>query len=614
MNKKGSLNISSENIFPIIKKWLYSEHDIFLRELVSNSCDAITKLKALASLNEAALTEEELKVVVKFDKENSLLIVEDNGIGMTYDEVDKYINEIAFSGAESFVEKFKDSSNDEQIIGHFGLGFYSAFMVSKKVTIDTLSYKEGFSPVLWSSEGDASYEMSEGTRTTRGTTITLYLSEDGEEFKNEYKIKNVLNKYCSFMPHPIYFESLGEVIDAQDDAEDEGEIKPINTVRPLYTKNPSEITDEEYMDFYRTTFADFKEPLFHIHLNMEYPFNLKGILYFPKIQEDVESLEGRVKLYNSQVFVADNIKEVIPEYLLLLKGVIDCPDLPLNVSRSFLQNDGFVRKISDYISKKVSDKLTGLFKTERENYNTYWKDMNIFVKYGCLKDEKFYEKIKTALIFENTDGSFVSLDEMCPKDKETTVYYVTDREKQASYTRLLLDEGKRVIVLDERIDAAFIGLIESKNEKLKLKRVDSSVDSLKEESESAVSEEVIEKMSSAFKAALNIENLKLEISKLKSKSVSSLIVESEESRRLKDMMKMYSMGAGGMDLPSDEVLVLNENNDLVKNIMDDAYEGETKDLVINQLYDLARLGTGTLTAEDMDKFIARSNEILYKAL
>lgn len=612
MNKKGSLNINSENIFPIIKKWLYSEHDIFVRELVSNSCDAITKLKALSSLGEVSIGDEELKVTVKFDKENSLLIVEDNGIGMTYEEVDKYINEIAFSGAESFVEKFKDSSNDEQIIGHFGLGFYSAFMVSEKVTIDTLSYKDGSKAVLWSSDGDASYEMSEGSRTTRGTTITLYLSEDGDEFKNEYKIKNVLNKYCSFMPHPIYFENLE--VESQEDADGEKTPTPINTVKPLYTKNPSAVTDEEYMEFYRTTFADFKEPLFHIHLNMDYPFNLKGILYFPKIQEDVESLEGRIKLYNSQVFVADNIKEVIPEYLLLLKGVIDCPDLPLNVSRSFLQNDGFVRKISDYISKKVSDKLNGLFKTERENYETYWKDMNIFVKYGCLKDDKFYEKIKGALIFEKTDGGFESIEELISKDEETTVYYVTDREQQASYTRLLLDEGKKVVVLDERIDSAFIGLMESKNEKLKLKRVDSSVDSLKEEAEGAVSEELLEKVSSIFKSILNREELNLEISKLKSKSVSSLIVESEESRRLKDMMKMYSMGTGGMDLPSDETLVLNENHTLVKNVMNDVYEGEVKELVVHQLYDLARLGAGSLTAEDMDKFIARSNEIMEKVI
>ncbi len=612
MNKKGNLTINSENIFPIIKKWLYSEHDIFLRELVSNACDAITKIKALKSLGEVSIEDEELKVTIQFDKENNHLIIKDNGIGMTYEEVDEYINEIAFSGAEKFVETFKDLSNDDQIIGHFGLGFYSAFMVSNRVTIDTLSYKENESPVLWVSEGDASFEMSEGSRTTRGTTITLQLSEDGDEFKNEYKIKNVLNKYCSFMPHPIYFETIGDKDKKEDDKETE--IKPINTVNPLYTKNASEITDEEYMDFYRSTFVDFKEPLFHIHLNMDYPFHLKGILYFPKISEDMESLEGRIKLYNSQVFVADNIKEVIPEYLLLLKGVIDCPDLPLNVSRSFLQNDGFVKKISDYISKKVSDKLVGLYKTERDNYESYWKDMNIFVKYGCLKDDKFYEKIKDAIIFENTDGQFDSLKDLVSTDEESIIYYATDREKQASYTRLLTDEGKKVIILDEKIDNAFIGLIESKNEKLKLKRVDSSVDSIKEDTESEIDAKAVEKITSDFKDLLSLENLKLEINKLKSKNISSLIVESEESRRVKDMMKMYSMGNSDVNLPSDEILILNENNNLVKKLVNNEYDEESKKLVITQLYDLARLGAGTLTANDMDAFISRTNEIMEKGL
>ncbi len=610
--QKGNLKISSENIFPIIKKWLYSEHDIFLRELVSNSCDAITKLKRLSTLGETTLeSDEELKITVKYDKEKQTIQIVDNGIGMTYDEVDEYINKIAFSGAEDFVNKFKDSAEEELIIGHFGLGFYSAFMVSEKVTIDTLSYKADAKPVFWTSDGDASFEMGDGTRTERGTTITLYLSEDGEEFKNEFKIKNILNKYCSFMPHPIYFEGAEE---PKTEGNEPVEIKPINTVTPLYVQNPSNISDEQYVEFYRNTFVDFKEPLFHIHLNMEYPFNLKGILYFPKITADMESFEGRVKLYNSQVFVADNIKEVIPEYLLLLKGVIDCPDLPLNVSRSFLQTDSFVRKISDYISKKVSDKLTALFKTERDKYESYWNDMHIFVKYGALKDEKFYDKVKDCLIFENSEGKFESLSELMDGDNETTIYYATDKNKQASYIKLLRDEDKKVVILGERIDSAFINLIESKNEKLKLVRVDSSVDSLKEEETSAVSDETKDKITESFKSILKLENLKLEINKLKSKSVSSLIVESEESRRMKDMMKMYSLGSESMNLPSDEVFVLNENNSLVKNIIEDKYDDESKEVVVNQLYDLARLSAGMLTADDMDKFIERSNKILEKSI
>ncbi len=601
---KGNLKISSENIFPIIKKWLYSEHDIFLRELVSNASDAITKLKRLSTVadNEIEISDE-LKIVVKYDDENKTISIEDNGIGMTYDEVNTFINEIAFSGAESFVNTFKDSSDKDQIIGHFGLGFYSAFMVASKVTIDTLSYKSGEKPVKWESNGDASFEMGEGSRATRGTLITLYLSDEGEEFKNEYKIKNILNKYCSFMPHNIYFEGK------EDESNKDEEVKPINTTTPLYAKNPSEITEEEYKEFYRNTFVDFKEPLFNIHLNMEYPFNLKGILYFPKITADMETLDGRIKLYNSQVFVADNIKEVIPEYLLLLKGVIDCPDLPLNVSRSFLQTDGFVKKISDYISKKVSDKLTGLFKTDRENYEKYWRDINIFVKYGCLKDDKFFEKVKNAIIFENIDGKFESLDEIKEgSDSEITIYYADDKNKQSSYIKLLTDENKKVVILEERIDSAFINLLESRDDKIKFKRVDASVDSLKSE-EFILNDEDKEKITEKFKKALKLDTLNIEINRLKSKSISSLIVESEESRRMSKMMKMYSMGSGA-DLPKNDVVVLNENNELIKNIMENKYDNDKEEIIINQIYDLARLSAGTLTANDMDEFVKRTNEIL----
>jgi molecular chaperone HtpG len=637
-NKKGSLSINSENIFPIIKKWLYSDHDIFLRELVSNACDAITKLRKLDMIGEFEEPEgNHYQVDVKVSPENKTIKIIDNGLGMTADEVEEYINQIAFSGAEDFLAKYKDKTNEDQIIGHFGLGFYSAFMVAEKVTIDTLSYQEGAVPVFWECDGGTEFTMNDGTRSERGTEITLYLGEDSVEFANEYRIREILNKYCSFMPEEIYFtnedakeeekEETPEVVNEDGTpVEGEGEEteakepeapKPINDTVPLWAKHPNECTEEEYKEFYRKVFMDFKEPLFWIHLNMDYPFNLKGILYFPRINTEYESIEGTIKLYNNQVFIADNIKEVIPEFLMLLKGVIDCPDLPLNVSRSALQNDGFVKKISDYITKKVADKLSGMCKTEKEEYEKYWDDISPFIKFGCLKDDKFNKKMKDYILFKNLDKKYVTLPEYleAAKDKnENKVFYVTDEVVQSQYINMFKEQEMDAVYLTHNIDSAFITHLEQENQEVKFLRIDADVaDILTEESDEEEMKSIGEKLGDLFKKALSKENLTVKAEKLKNEDVSAMITLSEESRRMQEMMKMYNMG-GEMDpamfgMEAGETLVLNVNNRLVKYVMDQP-EGEHTALICEHLYDLAQIANKPLSAEAMTKFIARSNEIL----
>ena len=654
----GNLSINSQNIFPIIKKWMYSDHDIFYRELVSNACDAITKLKKLSMIGEYEAPDDiEYKVEIKLSAKDKTIEIIDNGIGMTKEEVDEYINQIAFSGAEAFLEKYKDKANDDQIIGHFGLGFYSAFMVADQVTIDTLSFKDGAESVHWSCDGGTEYDISEGTKTTPGTEITLYLNEDSYEFANEYKAKEVLDKYCSFMPVPIFVtnedageqteeipeeevtekdtvldtfikDAVTEEVEKEDGTKETVEKVPakkmakivkrpvaINDIHPLWTKHPNECSDEDYKEFYRKVFHDYKEPLFWIHLNMDYPFNLKGILYFPKINTEYESIEGTIKLYNNQVFVADNIKEVIPEFLLLLKGVIDCPDLPLNVSRSALQNDGFVKKISDYITKKVADKLSGMCKTDKENYEKYWDDINPFIKFGCLKDEKFAEKMNDYIIFKNLDGKYLTLKECLEENKEkheNTVFYVTDEVEQSQYINMFKNEGIDAVILTHNIDQPFITNMESKNENLKFKRIDADLsDSFKEETSKDELKDMTEKLSKTFKDALGKENLTVNVEKLKDASISSMITLSEESRRMQDMMKMYGMA--GMDPnmfgAEGQTLVLNANNDLVKYVAEHA-DGENTKIICEQLYDLAMLSHAPLSPEQMTGFIARSNKIM----
>lgn len=654
----GNLSINSQNIFPIIKKWMYSDHDIFYRELVSNACDAITKLKKLSMIGEYEAPDDiEYKVEIKLSAKDKTIKIIDNGIGMTKEEVDEYINQIAFSGAEAFLEKYKDKANDDQIIGHFGLGFYSAFMVADQVTIDTLSFKDGAESVHWSCDGGTEYDISEGTKTTPGTEITLYLNEDSYEFANEYKAKEVLDKYCSFMPVPIFVtnedageqteeipeeevtekdtvldtfikDAVTEEVEKEDGTKETVEKVPakkmakivkrpvaINDIHPLWTKHPNECSDEDYKEFYRKVFHDYKEPLFWIHLNMDYPFNLKGILYFPKINTEYESIEGTIKLYNNQVFVADNIKEVIPEFLLLLKGVIDCPDLPLNVSRSALQNDGFVKKISDYITKKVADKLSGMCKTDKENYEKYWDDINPFIKFGCLKDEKFSEKMNDYIIFKNLDGKYLTLKECLEENKEkheNTVFYVTDEVEQSQYINMFKNEGIDAVILTHNIDQPFITNMESKNENLKFKRIDADLsDSFKEETSKDELKDMTEKLSKTFKDALGKENLTVNVEKLKDASISSMITLSEESRRMQDMMKMYGMA--GMDPnmfgAEGQTLVLNANNDLVKYVAEHA-DGENTKIICEQLYDLAMLSHAPLSPEQMTGFIARSNKIM----
>lgn len=664
MAKTGSLSINSENIFPIIKKWLYSDHDIFYRELVSNGCDAITKLKKLALIGEYEEPDEtEYKVQVTVNPKEKSVTITDNGIGMTEEEVEEYINQIAFSGAQDFLNKYKDKANEDQIIGHFGLGFYSAFMVADKVTIDTLSYKEGAKAVRWESEGGTEFAMTDGDKEQIGTTITLYLNEDSTEFCNEYRAKEVIEKYCAFMPVEIYIadeaaepqydtiekdeltekdtiietileEAKTEEKENEDGTKETVEVsparekykilrrpKPVNDISPLWNKHPNECTEENYKEFYRKVFMDFKEPLFWIHLNMDYPFNLRGILYFPKINMEYESIEGKIKLYNNQVFIADNIKEVIPEFLMLLKGVIDCPDLPLNVSRSALQNDGFVKKISDYITKKVADKLSGMCKTDRENYEKYWDDINPFIKFGCLKDEKFAEKMNDYIIFKNLEGKYLTLKDCLDANKEkgheNQVFYVTDEREQSQYINLFKEAGLDAVILKHPIDSPFISHLEQKNEGVKFLRIDADVnDTFKDETgetdEAAKEQEKkdAEALGEIFKKAVGNDKLEVKVEKLKNAGLSSMITVSEESRRMQEMMRMYSMNGGGMDMfPASETLVLNANNSLVQYVLNHR-DGENTGKLCEQLYDLAKLAHGSLSPDRMTKFIARSSEIL----
>ena len=660
MSRTGNLSINSENIFPIIKKWLYSDHDIFYRELVSNGCDAITKLKKLELMGEYTKPEDmEYKVQVTVNPDDKTIAITDNGLGMTEAEVEEYINQIAFSGAQDFLEKYKDKANEDQIIGHFGLGFYSAFMVADKVTIDTLSYKEGSKPVHWESEGGLTFEMKDGEKAEQGTTITLYLNEDSYEFSNEYRAREVQEKYCSFMPIPIFLnnekaepqyetiekdeltdkdtiiETIVEPAKTEEKENEKGEKETVETeparekykilkrpvalndTTPLWSKHPNECTDEEYRDFYRKVFHDYKEPLFWIHLNMDYPFNLKGILYFPKINTEYDSIEGTIKLYNNQVFIADNIKEVIPEFLMLLKGAIDCPDLPLNVSRSALQNDGFVKKISDYITKKVADKLSGMCKTDRENYEKYWDDIAPFIKFGCIKDEKFAEKMNDYILFKNLDGKYLTLKDCLEENKEkheNTVFYVTDEKEQSQYINMFKKEGLDAVILPHSIDSPFIGHLEQKNEGLKFLRIDADLNSTFKEEVKDDDEEfkkTSETLTETFKKALGNDKLEIKVEKLKDESISSMLTVSEETRRMQDMMKMYNMY--GMD-PSmfggaGETLVLNANNKLVQYVLNHG-EGENTKKICEQLYDLALLAHGSLSPERMTGFVARTNEIM----
>ena len=658
-NLHGNLSINSDNIFPIIKKWLYSDHDIFFRELISNGCDAITKLKKLDMMGEYEIPEDnEFKIRVIADSNEKTLTFIDNGIGMTADEVEEYINQIAFSGAEAFLAQYKDKTNEDQIIGHFGLGFYSAFMVADKVTIDTLSYKEGAAAVHWECDGGTEFDMSDSDKTQRGTVITLYLNEDSLEFANEYRAREVMQKYCSFMPIEIYLENPNaepaydtidkdevtekdtvietiveeaktEEIENEDGTKEIKEISPasekvkilrrpvsINDTNPLWAKHPNECSEEEYKDFYRKVFNDYKEPLFWIHLNMDYPFNLKGILYFLILNTQYDTIEGTIKLYNNQVFIADNIKEVIPEFLMLLKGVIDCPDLPLNVSRSALQNDGFVKKISDYITKKVADKLSGMCKTERESYEKYWDDIGPFIKFGCLKDEKFCEKMNDYILFKNIDKEYLTLPDCLAKNEEkhkNMVFYVTDEIQQSQYINMFREEGIDAVILNHNIDEPFISHLEQKNDGVKFLRIDSDLnDSFKDEIREDDEEfkNTADSLTEIFRKALNNEKLDVKVEKLKNESISSMVTLSEESRRMQDMMKMYGMAGMNPDMFGTNVtLVLNANNTLVKYILEHK-ESDHTDMMCEQLYDLALISHKQLSPEEMTKFIARSNEIM----
>ncbi len=683
--KHGSLSINSDNIFPIIKKWLYSDHDIFFRELISNGCDAITKLKKLDMMGEYTLPENyKAKIQVIVNPEEKTLKFIDNGIGMTADEVEEYINQIAFSGATDFFEKYKDKTNEDQIIGHFGLGFYSAFMVADEVHIDTLSYKDGAKAVHWECDGGTEFDMEEGSRTEVGTEITLFVNEDCLEFCNEYKAREVIKKYCSFMPTEIYLSKANttetqiikadekldtdEVIEEvkKEKEEDEQKLKIkkrpelLNETQPLWTKHPNECTREEYLEFYRKVFQDYKEPLFWIHLNMDYPFNMKGILYFPKINMEYESIEGTIKLYNNQVFIADNIKEVIPEFLLLLKGVIDCPDLPLNVSRSALQNDGFVKKISEYITKKVADKLSGMCKTEKEEYQKYWDDISPFIKFGCLKDDKFCEKMTDYILFKNLEGEYMTLPECLEvnkvdpdetenatdengekveaevveeagdeaentdagdkeeEKKEKVIYYVTDEKQQSQYINMFKAAKMDAVILNHNIDQPFVSQLEAKNEGIKFQRIDADLTDVFKAKTSKKAEKEMEEQAEAvtklMKKALKKDAIKVKIEKLKNKKISSMITLSEESRRMQDMMKMYSMqGMGGMDMgmfgKEGETLVLNANHPLVQYVIEHQ-DGDNVKMICEQLYDLALLQQAPLEPEAMTKFIARSNDIM----
>ncbi len=620
--EKGSLSIHSENIFPIIKKWLYSDHDIFVREIISNASDAITKLKQLSSMNEATLEENaHFQIEVTLDEAAKTITFSDNGIGMTDEEIKKYINQIAFSGAEDFLNKYKDKSDKEQIIGHFGLGFYSSFMVAEQVEIHTLSYQTDAEPALWRCDGGTEFELERGSRNKRGTDIILHVSDDGKEFLNEYTLRNVIQKYCSFMPYEIFLTVVGKELskDADGNVVIE-EPKPLNTTLPLYAKSPSDCTDEDYKAFYRTTFNDFKEPLFWIHLNMDYPFNLKGILFFPKLNTEFDTIEGQIKLYNSQVFVADNIKEVIPEFLLLLKGVIDCPDLPLNVSRSFLQNDGFVKKISNYISKKVADKLSGLFKTEREQFEGFWDDISPFIKFGGLKDEKFYEGLESIYLFKTLDGKYVTIQEYLDavaQKHENKIFYVSDAVQQAQYIKLFKDHALDAVMLTHSIDAPFISLLESKKENLTFSRIDADLNEHLKGEEHLTEDDkkaALEKLQEMFKKALGVEEIKLQLEAMKTDELSAMVVLSEESRRMQDMMRMYGMpGVDPNMFKTETTLILNSKNALVTHLLEnDSIDEATRQLICEHLYDLAMISHAPLSSEAMTKFINRSNALMLK--
>ncbi|MBQ7064890.1 MAG: molecular chaperone HtpG [Firmicutes bacterium] len=628
MQEQGSLSINSENLFPIIKKWLYSDQDIFIRELVSNAVDAIVKFRKMVSMGDAEASEDEQYAVhVTIDAEAETITVSDNGIGMTADEVRKYINQVAFSGAAEFLEKYKNATEDP-IIGHFGLGFYSAFMVASQIQINTLSYQEGAEPVLWTSDGESGYEMTEGTRTSRGTDIILHVNEDGRKYLTTWELRTILQKYCAFMPVEIYLENPAEEAKNREEAaknrkegdpEPEAPVpKPINEIHPLWTRNANELKDEDYKAFYRDVFMDYREPLFWIHLNMDYPFRLKGILYFPKLGNEFESAEGQVKLYCNQVFVADNVKEVIPEFLLLLKGAIDCPDIPLNVSRSFLQNDGYVRKISDYITRKVADKLKSLYNGEREQYEKYWDDIHPFIKYGCLRNEKFYDRVKDCILYKSAvSDHFVTMSEYLEAAKEThenKVFYTTDPRRQAQYITALSHQQIDVVILPTTIDVPFISLIESKQEGVRFLRVDADLSQALKDSEITVDESLQSKAEALFREALGKEDLKVRLENLKDTGVSVLLEQSEESRRMHDMMRMYSgVGMNWGDMPADETLVVNAASPVVARLL----AAESTDLskkVVSELYDLARLSSRPFEASELGAFIARSQDLLQALL
>lgn len=620
LHENGNISIHTENIFPIIKKWLYSEKDIFLRELVSNSCDAISKLKKLASIGEAEVpADTKYQVTVVVNKENKTITIEDNGIGMTGEEVKKYINQIAFSGAKDFVEKYKDKTDEGQIIGHFGLGFYSAFMVAEKVQIDTLSFQAGAQAVKWVSSGGMDYEMDISDRSARGTTITLFMAEDSLEFLDTFKVRETLEKYCAFMPFEIYLEDAAAKDKTEDREEEKKEPVPLNDTNPLWLKNPKDCTDEEYKEFYRKVFHDFNDPLFWIHLNMDYPFNLKGILYFPKLKHEFETNEGQIKLFYNQVFVADNIKEVIPEFLMLLKGVLDCPDLPLNVSRSFLQNDGYVSKISTHITKKVADKLTALFENERDNYNKYWDDINPFVKYGCLREAKFFDKVKDIVIYKTTQGDYVTLKDYLERNKskhENKVFYVTDERQQSQYIKIFKENEMEAIILNTMIDNHFISFLETKENEVKFTRIDADLsDNLKETANENETEakDIGEKLEKLFKDNLNNDKLKIQVEALKSASVPGMILLSEQSRRMQEMSRMFG-GMNMMGMFADEVtLILNRNNNLIQALLKISDSDERKEdvkMICEQVHDLAMMSHKPLEPEAMNRFIERSNQIL----
>ena len=615
-NQKGSISIHTENIFPIIKKWLYSDKDIFIRELISNGCDAVNKYKKLISLGEAkGNTDENYKIKVSIDKENSALIFEDNGIGMTAEEVEKYINQVAFSGAEDFFNTYKDKMNEENdIIGHFGLGFYSSFMVSKKVQIDTLSYKENATPVRWVSEDGLEFELTQSdNRETRGTTITLFLADDSKEFLEEYTVRNIIDKYCSFLPVDIYLETIKTKETKEDEVVD---TTPINDTNPLWLKAPKDCTDEEYKEFYRKVFKTFDEPLFWIHLNVDYPFNLKGILYFPKLKNEFELIEGKVKLYNNQVFVADNIKEVIPEFLLLLKGVIDCPDLPLNVSRSFLQNDRDVSKISKHIVKKVADKLKSLYKNERENYEKFWDDIQVFIKFGCLKDESFYDKVKDSILFKTINSQYITLNdylENCKEKHENKVFYVSNEEQQSQYIKLFKDYGLDAVILDSTIDNHFISMIEFKNQGVHFNRIDADLSDILKENDNEDNKEIKTDIENLFKDVIGDRINNYSVESLKSEDTPAIILISEQSRRMSEMRSQFAGMDFGMSFEEEKTLVINNNSSIVKNLVslkDDESKKEQISLICNQIVDIALLSNKELDSKQLDEFIKRNNQLM----